>query len=79
MTREKLWEAYVKKNPKFGDPNAVVSLTSRGLKKLFDQTWDYAEASAYPEYEERSSEGAPLPEDNLQTVQYLKEMFGFRF
>jgi hypothetical protein len=78
MTRERLWEAYVKKNPKFGDPDAVVSLTSRGLKKLFDQTWDYAEASAYPGYEEEPHGRAPITADSLEKLQCLKEMFGFR-
>lgn len=41
MTKEELWEAYVTRNPKFvyGDK---VTMSTRGLRKLFEQTWDKA-------------------------------------
>jgi hypothetical protein len=40
MTKQELWDAYVAKNPKFADENAEITLTGRGLKKLFEQTYD---------------------------------------
>ena len=41
MTKEELWAIYVKRNPSFeGEGN--VTLSKRGLRKLFDTTWDTA-------------------------------------
>lgn len=43
MTRAELWSIYVTKNPKMGtDDDTQLTLTSRGLKKLFDTTWERA-------------------------------------
>ena len=42
MTKDDLWKIYCGKNPAFADDDALVTLTSRGLKKLFGQTWDMA-------------------------------------
>jgi hypothetical protein len=79
MKKQQLWDIYVKKNPRFDEPDAVITLTARGLKKMFDQTWDFAEASAYEDYDDDDlgSRQAPRTE-NLQAVNYLKEMFGIR-
>lgn len=41
MTKQELWDAYVAKNPKFADESADITLTARGLKKLFEQTYDH--------------------------------------
>ena len=41
MTKNELWRIYVKKNPSFdGDGN--VTMSAKGLRKLFDTTWDTA-------------------------------------
>lgn len=40
MTKEKLWLEYCKKNPRFLDEKAEITFTGKGLKKLFDQTYD---------------------------------------
>lgn len=41
MTKKELWAIYVKRNPSFeGEGN--VTLSKRGLRKLFDTTWDTA-------------------------------------
>lgn len=41
MTKDQLWKIYTDKNPKFlGEGN--VTLSKKGLKHLFDQTWDQA-------------------------------------
>lgn len=44
MTRADLWNAYVARNPAFAGPGNV-TLSTAGLRKLFDQTWDKAEES----------------------------------
>jgi hypothetical protein len=46
MTRRELWAAYCRHNPEFspGEPGATVTMSVAGLRKLFDQTWDKAEA-----------------------------------
>lgn len=40
MKAEELWAAYVAKNPSFADPDANITMTARGLKRLFDQTYE---------------------------------------
>ena len=44
MTKDELWAAYVAKNPQFDQAEASVTLSARGLLKLFDQTWEHAHA-----------------------------------
>lgn len=41
MTRDELWAAYATKNPAFNGDGSV-TMSARGLRKLFDQTWDNA-------------------------------------
>jgi hypothetical protein len=40
VNKDDLWKFYVAKNPKFEPPEKTVTLTTTGLKKLFDQTYD---------------------------------------
>jgi hypothetical protein len=42
MTREELWNAYCKRNPSFAG-DGEVTMSARGLKKLFDKTWEIAQ------------------------------------
>jgi hypothetical protein len=43
MTKDALWKQYVERNPNFeGVPSGNVTMTRRGLKKLFDQVWEVA-------------------------------------
>lgn len=39
MKKEDLWAIYVRKNPEF-DSDGNVTMSAKGLKKLFEQTWD---------------------------------------
>jgi hypothetical protein len=41
MTRDKLWRKFAERNPSF-DGDGSVTLSARGLRKLFAQTWDFA-------------------------------------
>ena len=42
MKKEDLWKIYCTKNPKFADDDSQIIFTGRGLKKLFEQTYDAA-------------------------------------
>ena len=57
------------KNPSFaGDGN--ITMSARGLRKMFDQTWDYAIHEGEPEHEP-----SPQPE-NPAAVADLMKIFG---
>jgi len=43
MTRESLWKIFCEKNPAFAKEGGEVTLSTKGLKKLFDTTWSQAE------------------------------------
>ena len=67
MKKSELWAIYVRRNPSFdGDGN--VTMTARGLKKLFETTWDTAF------YDGEAEE--PMP--TTASVEQLKHIFGFR-
>lgn len=67
MKKSELWAIYVKRNPSFdGDGN--VTMTARGLRKLFETTWDTAHFDGEDE--------EPMPEN--AGVEQLKRIFGFR-
>lgn len=40
MTKDSLWQAYLKANPSFGGTKPI-TIKPSGLKKLFEQTWEY--------------------------------------
>jgi len=42
MNKQELWERYCATNPDFSREDARITLTGRGLKKLFDTTYDIA-------------------------------------
>lgn len=52
MTKDKLWAAYVAKNPQFANDEGNITLSAAGLRKLFSQTWEYGydlgESETYP-------------------------------
>ena len=53
MTRESLWKVFCEKNPAFAKEGGEVTLSTKGLKKLFDTTWSEAkkESESQAEYE----------------------------
>jgi hypothetical protein len=68
MKKSQLWKIYVAKNPSFaGDGN--ITMSARGLRKLFEQTWDFA-------YEQGEPENAQPPVNNSKTVDDLRKIFG---
>jgi hypothetical protein len=50
MTKNELWEIYCTKNPSF-EEDGNVTLSTKGLRKLFETTWDQAIRSTYREPE----------------------------
>jgi hypothetical protein len=71
MTKAELWAIYVDRNPSFeGEGN--VTLSKRGLRKLFDTTWDTAYHDGMPEEASRKD-----IEDTI-ALEQLKSIFGFR-
>ena len=73
MKKSELWAIYVKRNPSFdGDGN--VTMTARGLKKLFETTWD----TAYFDGEDELREPTPVNSSDMANFEALKNLFGFR-
>ena len=65
MTKHELWEIYCTKNPSF-EQDGKVTLSTKGLRKLFETTWDQAIRSTYRE-----------PEKD-KTVDDLMNIFGMK-
>jgi hypothetical protein len=68
VKKSQLWKIYVAKNPAF-ERDGNVTLSTRGLRKLFDQTWDLA-------YHEGEPEDAPPPATDSRSVDDLRKIFG---
>jgi hypothetical protein len=70
MTKSELWAIYCRKNPKFAE-DGEVTLTARGLRKMFDVTWDTAF------YDGEDEPGAPDLQSSA-SVETLMKMFGMK-
>ncbi len=75
MTKDQLWAAYVAKNPTFGDPSNQITLTARGLKKLFDQTWEQATRQADTLHVLKHGPPPPAP-PTMSDMERFVRMFG---
>lgn len=49
MTKERLWQIYLEKNPSFCGEK--ICFTAAGLRRFFDKTWDTAYFDGEEEYE----------------------------
>lgn len=68
MKKSQLWKIYVAKNPSFaGEGNVTMSV--RGLRKMFDQTWDLA-------IHEGEEENEAPPATDSKGVDDLRKIFG---
>ena len=56
MTKNELWEIYCTKNPSF-EQDGKVTMSTKGLRKLFETTWDQAIQSKYKPYKEEEDLG----------------------
>jgi hypothetical protein len=68
MKKEELWTIYVKKNPPFAGKGNI-TLSTKGLRKLFDTTWDIA-------YHEGEEEIEYSPIGDEEALNKLKSIFG---
>lgn len=70
MTQQELWNAYCARNPSFSG-DGEVTMSAGGLKKLFDQTWQFAEQHGVAIEKERSNCLTDEPKDAL-----FEQLFG---
>lgn len=76
MSRDELWRKFAERNPSF-DGEGSVTLSARGLRKLFRQTWDFAyEAGATGEEEPYEASREPRGDDSK--LEELMRMFGMK-
>ena len=68
MKKSQLWKIYTAKNPAF-ERDGNVTLSTRGLRKLFDQTWDFA-------FHEGEEENEHAPVNDSKGVDDLMKIFG---
>ena len=47
MNKEELWNQFVAKNPSFADPDAQITMTARGLRKFYEQTWKFSNNNGF--------------------------------
>jgi len=73
MTKEELWKVYSNKNPSFNG-RGNVTMSAKGLRKLFDTTWDVA---MYDGEEEGEEEPRPYHSGSA-SVDALKSIFGMK-
>ena len=71
MTKEQLWKVYCDKNPSFSG-GGNVTMSARGLRKLFDTTWDTA---MYDGEEESYQDDRPI---RSAAVDELMSIFGMK-
>ena len=69
MKKSQLWKIYCAKNPAF-ERDGNITMSARGLRKMFDQTWDYAFHEGEPEHE-------PAPVTDSKSVDDLRKILGF--
>jgi hypothetical protein len=77
MTRDELWKLYCDRNPSFSNDGGNVTLGVRGLKKLFEQTWEVARKSGF-EHGMAARETADQFRDGERNPvgDFLRDLFG---
>lgn len=70
MKKEELWAIYRRKYPQFA-MDGEITLTTKGLRKFFDTTWDTAYHDGEPDEE------ITFPKmDEGETLDQLRKLFG---
>jgi len=67
MSREELWRKFAERNPSF-DGDGMVTLSARGLRKLFRQTWDFAYEAGASDGTEGNADGTEGNADGTEAV-----------
>jgi len=78
MTKERLWKIYTDRNPSFdGDGN--VTLSAKGLRKMFETTWEVAYYDGEEsEGIESESQVKPGFTNAPNSVENLMKIFGMK-
>ncbi len=80
MTKKELWAKYSEKNPSF-DGLGTITMSARGLRKMFNQTWDVAFESGFNQEFEDDEEEYDYPEPikyNASAMNIFDTIFGKR-
>jgi hypothetical protein len=80
MTKKELWAKYAEKNPSF-DGLGTVTMSARGLRKMFNQTWDIAFEAGFNQEFEDDEEEDDYPEPikhNVDAMNIFDTIFGKR-
>ena len=77
MTKQQLWSKYVDKNPSF-DGLGTITMSARGLRKLFNQTWDVAFESGFNQkFEDDEEDEYPEPiKHSPEAMNIFNTIFG---
>jgi hypothetical protein len=70
MNKSSLWAIYCRKYPQFAQ-DGEITLTTKGLRKFFDTTWDTAYYDGEPEEEITFPQ-----EEESEALNHLKKIFG---
>ena len=72
MTKERLWQIYLEKNPSFR--GETIRFTAAGLRRFFDKTWD----TAYFDGEDELPEPGPVNSPRSASINDLLNAFGMK-
>ena len=74
-SKKQLWQEFCRQNPKFADEQGTVTLTTRGLRKMFDLTWDRAQDNMWDQEEPSTPHSRS---SNDPTLDSLKSLFNLK-
>ena len=80
MSKQELWSKYVERNPSF-DGLGTITMSARGLRKMFNQTWDVAFESGFNQEFEDDGEEDDYPEPikhSPEAMNIFNTIFGKR-
>ena len=79
MSKQELWSKYVERNPSF-DGLGTITMSARGLRKMFNQTWDVAFESGFnQEFDDDEENEYPEPIKNSpEAMNIFNTIFGKR-
>jgi hypothetical protein len=79
MSKQELWSKYVERNPSFNGLGTI-TMSARGLRKMFNQTWDVAFESGFnQEFDDDEEDEYPEPIKNSpEAMNIFNTIFGKR-
>jgi hypothetical protein len=79
MSKQELWSKYVERNPSFNGLGTI-TMSARGLRKMFNQTWDVAFESGFnQEFDDDEEDEYPeLIKHSPEAMNIFNTIFGKR-